>query len=53
MSSVEVKDIEVGAAVAMKKGSSELQTEVNKTIKRLKDEGKIDEFVMEANKLVD
>jgi ABC-type amino acid transport substrate-binding protein len=53
MSSFVIKDIEIGSAVAMKKGSSELQTEVNKTIKRLKGEGKIDEFVIEANKLVD
>ncbi len=42
-----------GAAIAMRKNSGELQTEINKTIKRLKDEGKIDEFVVEANKLMD
>ncbi|EKQ58087.1 MULTISPECIES: transporter substrate-binding domain-containing protein [unclassified Clostridium] len=48
-----LKDIEIGAAVAMKKNSSELQAQVNKTLKRLKDEGKIDEYVLEANKLVD
>lgn len=42
-----------GAAIAMNKNSGELQTEINKTIKRLKDEGKIDEFVVEANKLMD
>lgn len=44
---------EDGAAIAMRKGSTELQTEINKTIKRLKDEGKIDEFVVEANKLME
>ncbi len=48
-----IKDMEIGSAVAMKKGSSELQSAVNKTIKRLQDENKIDEFAMEANKLVD
>lgn len=48
-----LKDIELGAAVAMKKGSTELQTEINKTIKRLKDSGKIDQYVLDANKLVD
>lgn len=48
-----VKDMEIGSAVAMKKGSSELQDAANSTIKRLKDEKKIDEFVIEANKLVD
>ncbi|NRT72126.1 transporter substrate-binding domain-containing protein [Clostridium beijerinckii] len=48
-----VKDMEIGSAVAMKKGSSELQVSVNNTIKRLKDENKIDEFAIEANKLVD
>ncbi len=47
-----IEDMEQGAAVAMKKGSADLQNEVNKTIKRLKDEGKIDEFVKEANTLV-
>lgn len=48
-----VTDDEGGSAIAMKKGSTELQAEVNKTIKKLTDEKKIDEFVLEANKLVD
>ena len=48
-----VTDDEGGSAIAMKKGSTELQTEVNKTIKSLKDTNKIDEFVIEANKLVE
>lgn len=50
---LEVKDPDGGAAIAMKKGAGDLQTEVNKTIKRLKDENKIDQFVMDANKLVE
>lgn len=53
ISTLILKDIEIGAAVAMKKNSSELQAQVNKTLKRLKDDGKIDEYVLEANKLVD
>lgn len=53
MTSVTIEAQEDGAAIAMRKGSTELQTEINKTIKRLKDEGKIDEFVVEANKLMD
>jgi polar amino acid transport system substrate-binding protein len=50
---LEVKDPDGGSAIAMKKNSADLQAEVNKTIKRLKDEGKIDQFVMDANKLVE
>lgn len=53
MSTLVLKDIEIGAAIAMKKNSNELQEQVNKTLKRLKDDGKIDEYVLEANKLVD
>ena len=34
----------VDAAIAMKKNSPELQAEVNKTIKKLKDENKIEQF---------
>ncbi|EKQ50574.1 MULTISPECIES: ABC transporter substrate-binding protein [unclassified Clostridium] len=48
-----VKDPDGGSAIAMKKNSPELQAEVNKTIKRLQDEKKIDQFVMDANKLVE
>jgi ABC-type amino acid transport substrate-binding protein len=50
---LEVKDPTGGAAIAMKKGSTELQTEVNKTIKKLNDENKIKQFALEANKLAD
>ncbi len=53
LTSITLEAKEDGAAIAMKKGSTELQTEINKTIKRLKDEGKIDEFAVEANKLMD
>lgn len=50
---LEVKDPDGGSAIAMKKGSTDLLEQVNKTIKRLKDEDKINQFVMDANKLVD
>jgi len=46
---VEVKDPDGGCAIAMKKGSTELQTEINKTLKKLIDEGKIKQFVTDAN----
>ena len=50
---LEVKDPTGGSAIAMKKNSPELQAEINKTIKKLKDEKKIEQFILEANKLVD
>lgn len=48
-----VEDPTGGSAIAMKKGSTELQTQVNETLKKLKDEKKIDQFILDANKLVD
>lgn len=48
---LEVKDPDGGAAIAMKKNSTELQTEINKTIKRLQDADKVKQFFTEANKL--
>ena len=50
---LEVKDPDGGCAVAMKKGSSELLAEANKTLKRLKDEKKVDAFIVDANKLAE
>lgn len=47
---LEIKDKEGGSAIAIKKGSTELQAEINKTLKKLSDEKKIDKFVMDANK---
>lgn len=46
-----VKDDNGGAAIAFSKGQSELQTEVNKTLKKLKDEDKISQYVTAANEL--
>jgi len=50
---LEVKDPDGGTAIAMKKDSPELLAEINKTIKKLQDEKKIEQFVKEANQLVD
>lgn len=42
-----------GSAVALAKGNEELKEAINKSLDRLIKEGKIDEFVVEANKLVE
>ncbi|WP_390905521.1 type 2 periplasmic-binding domain-containing protein [Paenibacillus larvae] len=41
---------DAGSAVAIKKGNKELVDQVNKTLKRLKDEKKMDQFIEEATK---
>lgn len=46
-----VKDEEGGSAIAMKKNSPELAEQVNASIKRIVDEGLLDEFIIEANEL--
>ena len=48
-----VQDPDGGCAIAMKKNSPELQAEINKTIKKLTDEKKIEQFILEANKMVE
>lgn len=48
-----VEDETGGSAIALKKDSAELTAEVNKTIKKLQDENKIDDFVVNANELMD
>lgn len=50
LTDITIKDEEGGSAIAMKKGETELVNQVNKTIDRLINEGKIDEFVVDANK---
>lgn len=47
------KDEDGGSAVAVKKGNKELVDVINKTIDRLKSENKIDQFVIEANEIMD
>lgn len=48
---IEYEDEEGGVAVAVRKGSPELVEQINKTIKRLQDENKIEEFFEEAVRL--
>lgn len=47
-----IKDSEGGSAIAIQKGNDDLVEAVNKTITKLKDNGKIDGFVNEAIELV-
>ncbi|MBT9830545.1 ABC transporter substrate-binding protein [Clostridium baratii] len=51
LSKIEFKDETGGNAVAVKKGEKELVEQVNKTIKRLKDSGELDKFIVDANEL--
>lgn len=51
LSKIEFEDETGGNAVAVKKGEKELVEQVNKTIKRLKDSGELDKFIVEADDL--
>ena len=51
MSDFVVTDKDGGAAIALKKGSSDLQEEVNKTISKLKESDKITQFLSESSDL--
>lgn len=51
LSKIEFKDETGGNAIAVQKGEKELVEQVNKTIKRLKDSGDLDKFIVEANDL--
>jgi len=53
LSTVSFKDEEGGTAIAIKKGNSDLLQAVEKTITRLIAAKKIDQFVVEANELVE
>ncbi|WP_297417504.1 ABC transporter substrate-binding protein [Clostridium sp.] len=53
VSPIRFKDEEGGYAIAMPKNSPELVSNVNKTIQRLKDEKKIDEFAANAASLIE
>ncbi|AFS78257.1 ABC transporter arginine-binding extracellular protein ArtP [Gottschalkia acidurici 9a] len=46
-----LKGEEAGFAVATQKGQKDLMREINKTLKRLKDEGKLEKFLEEAMEL--
>lgn len=51
LSDIQFEDESGGNAVAIKKGQKELVEQVNKTIKKLKDNGELDKFIVEANEL--
>lgn len=53
LTSIEATDETGGSAVAIKKGNTDLVNQVNKTIDRLLKEGKIDQYLTEANKLAE
>jgi len=46
-----IKDEDGGAAIAIKKNSPELVEQVNTTLKRIVDEGLLNQFIIEANEL--
>ena len=48
-----IEDKDGGSAIAMNKNSDELIAQVNKTIARLKEENKVDQYFSEANSLVE
>ena len=50
---LETNSEEQGSAVATQKGSEELIKAINKTIDKLTQEGKIDEFIVNANNLLE
>ncbi|MGL5153059.1 MAG: transporter substrate-binding domain-containing protein [Clostridium sp.] len=47
------EDEEGGNAIGFKKGSPKLEEQLNKTIKRLKDSGELDKYVVDATNLMD
>jgi len=51
-SAIEVTDETGGSAIAMRKGSTSLVNAVNDVIEQLQTNGKIDEFVAQANEMV-
>lgn len=53
MTNIVFKDEDGGSAVAVNKGNEELLEAINKTIERLINENKIDQFVIEANDMMD
>jgi len=52
-SDIKLKTEDAGSAVALKKGSSDLVKEVNKTLSRLKADKSIEKFVTDANNSVE
>jgi len=53
LADIQLEQDEAGSAIAMPKGSAALVEAVNATLKRLADEGKIDQFVTDATNAMD
>jgi len=53
LTEIELSPEDTGFAVAVKKGNEDLVTKTNEILKSLVDQGKIDEFVADANKLME
>jgi len=51
ISDIQVQEDTGGSAIAVKKGNQELVDLMNKTLKRLQEDGSIDRFVAEANEM--
>jgi len=51
ISDIQVQDDTGGSAIAVKKGNQALVEQMNKTLKRLQEDGSIDRFVAEANEM--
>lgn len=51
LSDISIKTDDVGNAIGLKKDSSEMVAQVNKTIKRLKDSGELDKYIINAKDL--
>jgi ABC-type amino acid transport substrate-binding protein len=51
ISEIEVQEDTGGSAVAVKKGNPALVEAINKTLKRIKEDGSLERFVQEANEL--
>ncbi|KZL91546.1 ABC transporter substrate-binding protein [Clostridium magnum] len=52
-SDIKLNTEDAGSAIAVKKGSSDLVNEINKTLSKLKADKSIDKFVTDANNLVE
>lgn len=50
---VELKPVSEGYVIGVRKGSVKLRDEVNKTLERLKQQGKLDEFITQAVQLAE
>lgn len=53
LTEIELEPEDTGFAVAVKKGNADLVAKTNEILKSLMDQGKIDEFVADANKLME